>query len=256
MNNIKAFTLIELSIVLVIIGLIVGGVVGGSSLIQQNKLRVIVTEQTQYKTAINAFKVQFNALPGDFSNATAFWYDATNCPGTNNIAGSCNGNGDGYIWSGGGASFDESLMAWRHLASSGILSGNYTGRYATASQNDIGSNVPPSKFGNNIGWFFTPTGIGGNGWISGNFLSIGQFTAGAFNSGKFLSPQDAYSIDLKADDGFPISKLIRGGSFNGSYNGSNLYGNGGAAGTTCADSGTNTYNLTLNNPVCFMQFEF
>ena len=69
----KGFTLIELSIVIVIIGLIVAGVIGGQSLIQQSKLRSIITDVNKYKTAYNTFYLQFSSLPGDMSNASSYW---------------------------------------------------------------------------------------------------------------------------------------------------------------------------------------
>ncbi len=43
-SNLKmGFTLIELSIVIVIIGLIVAGIIGGQSLVRQAKVRPIIT---------------------------------------------------------------------------------------------------------------------------------------------------------------------------------------------------------------------
>ena len=59
-NKLKAssgFTLIELSIVIVIIGLIVAGVVGGQVLVKQAKLKGVVSDVEKYRTALNAFKL-------------------------------------------------------------------------------------------------------------------------------------------------------------------------------------------------------
>jgi prepilin-type N-terminal cleavage/methylation domain-containing protein len=56
----KGFTLIELSIVLVIIGLIVGGVLGGRELVKQAELRKVLKEAEQFKTAANAFRAKYN----------------------------------------------------------------------------------------------------------------------------------------------------------------------------------------------------
>ena len=53
----QGFTLIELSIVIVIIGLIVAGVVGGQALVNQSKVRSIITDYRQYQVALNAFKL-------------------------------------------------------------------------------------------------------------------------------------------------------------------------------------------------------
>lgn len=66
------FTLLELSIVLVIIGLIVGGVVAGQNLIRNAELNSIHSNFTQIKIALNNYRFKYNALPGvrtDFNMA-------------------------------------------------------------------------------------------------------------------------------------------------------------------------------------------
>ncbi|MDA0782810.1 MAG: prepilin-type N-terminal cleavage/methylation domain-containing protein [Rickettsiales bacterium] len=87
----KGFTLIELSIVIVIIGLIVAGVVGGQALVNQSKLRTIITELNQFKFQINTFYLEYNALPGDMPNAHSYW---PNC-NSGATAVQCNGDGNG-----------------------------------------------------------------------------------------------------------------------------------------------------------------
>src|ERR1700754_5054766 len=98
------FTLVELSIVLVILGLLVGGVLAGQSLIRAAELRSISTDTTQYRTALFSFREKYNALPGDMINATSFWGDratgAESCADgaiANGTPGTCNGNGNGMI---------------------------------------------------------------------------------------------------------------------------------------------------------------
>src|SRR4051812_28937287 len=95
------FTLVELSIVLVILGLLVGGVLTGQSLIRAAELRAITTEQNRYVTATHTFRDKYFALPGDMTNATAYWGTSGNCPGLaaqgNTTPATCNGNGDGKI---------------------------------------------------------------------------------------------------------------------------------------------------------------
>ena len=91
----QGFTLLELSIVLVIIGLIVGGVTVGSEMIRQSQLQRIGKDAQTYLTAVNTFKLKYNALPGDFSRGYDYW--GNNCAAS---AANCNGNADNSINSG------------------------------------------------------------------------------------------------------------------------------------------------------------
>ena len=65
-QNILAFSLIELSIVLIIIGLLVAGITGGASLIESAKIQSLINELTTYKQAVYTFKSMKDRLPGDF----------------------------------------------------------------------------------------------------------------------------------------------------------------------------------------------
>ncbi len=65
----QGFTLVELYIVLVIIGLIVGGVLTGQALIAAAKVRAQMTQLDQYDAAINTFRAKYDCLPGDCANA-------------------------------------------------------------------------------------------------------------------------------------------------------------------------------------------
>ncbi len=97
------FTLVELSMVLVLIGLIIAGVVGGRSLVQQAKLRSVISDIEKFDTAYNTFRLEFNALPGDMRNASSYWSGILGGNGNKQIVTSSNsGNGhDGeyfYFW--------------------------------------------------------------------------------------------------------------------------------------------------------------
>src|ERR1700722_5890685 len=67
----SGFTLIELSIVLVIIGLIVGGILVGQDLIKAAEVRAQLSQIEKYNSAVNTFRAKFNAIPGDMAIATA-----------------------------------------------------------------------------------------------------------------------------------------------------------------------------------------
>ena len=66
-----AFTLVELSIVIVIIGLLIGGILGGQSLIHASELKSVISDFQKYQSAITQFRTQYNAWPGDMPNATS-----------------------------------------------------------------------------------------------------------------------------------------------------------------------------------------
>src|ERR1700753_1576823 len=70
----QGFTLIELSIVLVIIGLIVGGILVGQDLIKAAEVRAQISQIEKFNTAVNTFRGKFGALPGDLPPAVANQY--------------------------------------------------------------------------------------------------------------------------------------------------------------------------------------
>jgi prepilin-type N-terminal cleavage/methylation domain-containing protein len=117
MRKQAGFTLIEIAIVLVIIGLLLGGVLKGQELITSARVRNLISQQDGIKAAYFGFLDRYRALPGDYNNAT------------NNIAGvgvACgtagNGDGNGQIL----AALGERIMAWDHLSKSGFINGSYT----------------------------------------------------------------------------------------------------------------------------------
>src|SRR5262249_17476276 len=148
-NMRKGFSLIELSIVLVILGLLVGGIMAGQSLIRASEIRSISSEYDRYRTASYAFRDKYFAFPGDIANATDIWgkdttsaYACATASGSAASPGTCNGNGDGFIGSVnvGGA---EGVRAWQQLALAGLIEGGYNG--LNGSVLSIGTNVPASK---------------------------------------------------------------------------------------------------------------
>lgn len=93
LSRVRGFSLIELSIMLVILGLLVGAVTAGQSLIRASELRSVTTDIERYRAGIATFRDKYFGLPGDLLNATSFWgKDNTNCPthtGTNATPGTC-----------------------------------------------------------------------------------------------------------------------------------------------------------------------
>src|ERR1700749_282451 len=121
-RNANGFTLIEIAIVLVIIGLLLGGVLKGQELMTGARVRNLIQQQDGMKAAYFGFLDGFRPLPGDYSAA------ATNITGVNTAAGACgatpgNGDGDGQILS---ATGNEDTLVWEHLSKAGFISGTYT----------------------------------------------------------------------------------------------------------------------------------
>lgn len=147
------FSLVELSIVLVILGLLTGGILAGQNLIRAAELRSVVTEFQSYQTAVRTFQGKYFSLPGDMPNATDFWgapgNNTANCPATAGTGSqTCNGDGDGVVDINNVANqYDEPLLFWQHLANSGLIEGSYTGIAGGAGTGHTipGVNGPRSK---------------------------------------------------------------------------------------------------------------
>ena len=242
------FTLVEMSIVLVIIAIIALFIIGGSYLVTQYQLRAIINEQNYYKTAINGFLYQYGQLPGDFNAASTIWPNCYTTPAN------CNGNNNGVIYLDNTMQYtDESLRAWQHLYLAGYIEQKLSGYHNTANQNNVGINVPASKF-SGAGWYIDSVFAGESTSVTNiNTLIIGGNVSGSFNNALFLTPLQAQNIDQKIDDGKPFTGKVRG-IFN---DGVALNYTTTPVGTTCALSsmlGYNTGSAYINRKICSIAF--
>ncbi|MGB1539361.1 MAG: type II secretion system protein [Rickettsiales bacterium] len=213
------FSLVELSIVLAIIGLLTGGILAGRHMIRSAKLNSVVTEYNGHRNALNVFMDRYYSLPGDMPDAESHWGTAINCPGTSAQPSTdertCDGNGSGYIIFNETANSNEVFRAWQHLANAGLVEGKYTGVVGPGHalfHSVPGENSPRSKFGNagwNIRWLAgTADGnyTGDTRIFSGIYRNVLHF-GGASNTelamDPIITPEEAYEIDRKADDGKP-----------------------------------------------------
>ncbi len=138
----QGFTLIELSIVLVIISLIVGGVIGGKSLIYSARISQQVAQLHEFRVAYNNFQLQYDAMPGDFLEATSFWPSG----------GTANGDGDGMLERSGNSTnvndgnYNAELpLFFQHLSLADLVSQKYDG------SSDIGKGYPALGFSDGFG---------------------------------------------------------------------------------------------------------
>ena len=250
----SGFTLVELAIVLVVIGLVVGGTVVGFDLIRAGGVRAVINEHNMYTNAVQAFRTKYSALPGDMKNATSFWGDnATACADaaiTDGSPGTCNGDGDGTIEAASAANTTgEMFQFWVQLSKAGLSGGRLTG--IAGSTNAVhcvlATNCPASK---RDGAVWSVYYVGGKYAGSANVYSLeygnyfflgGQATTGLPITALF-KPEEAYSIDLKIDDGKPGT-----GEVIAYYR------------TTCADSTAvddydSAYRVTDNTARCALYF--
>lgn len=124
----RGFTLIEIAIVLVIIGLLLGGVLKGHELITSARVRNLIAQQDGAKAAYYGFFDRYRALPGDYPQAVQTISGATSF-----------GNGNGQIEAAAapsnGSTVREDIAVWEHLSRAGFITGSYTAGvvYNTAS---------------------------------------------------------------------------------------------------------------------------
>lgn len=234
LNQKHGFTLIELSIVLVIIGLLVGGVLVGRDLIKSAQLRSVISDIDKFNAAANTFQLKYGCLPGDCRNATSLFGQFASCGAWNGIDDfgsntTCNGNGDGkvvQIAPGDPSAFnwwryDESMLFWHHLSRAGLISGKYTGMWSDTNGVATGD-VPVSKLENgcysinysdaNSTEINAPYSL-----MNSSFIALGSFTrptdgldlvdcvAGLYS----LPAINAKWIDDKLDDGAPFTGTVQ-----------------------------------------------
>jgi len=236
-HAIKGFTLVELSIVLVIIGLIAAGTMTGQTLINQAKIRATLADIDKYRVAYDVFVSQYGFPPGDLPNATSYWSGATNGNGTKIIDSSaCNLDSELYV-------------AWRHLSLAGLISGSYTGAYGSGPVK--GSNTPPSKYTSDAMIFIYGDTMWGK-YRPGNSMYVFRYPAGSTQcvDTQPITVKDAWSIDTKTDDGLPgLGKVISMGSANGVCTDTQV-SDGGYNKTTAA------YVLSSATALCSVYFSF
>jgi len=182
----QGFTLVEIAIVLVIVGLILGGVLKGQEMISNAKVRNVVDQTTAIQTAVFAFQDRFRALPGDYALAS------TNIAGVATGANGGNGNGNGFV-----SINNERGLFWMHLANSGYITGNYDGAAAANNLNCAAGRCPRNAFGGAMmfSWGSGATGTSPN--------------AHELRFGRSIPVNVLSEIDRKVDDGIPEAGSLR-----------------------------------------------
>lgn len=188
----KGFTLVEIAIVLVIIGLLLGGILKGQEMITQAKIKNVIADFSGISAAYYGYQDRYRAIPGDDLNAGTRW---TTAPAATP------GNGNGVVAGGytnGGAvctAAVESCSWWDHLRRAGFVSGTGV--------------LPP--FNAVAGALGVQTGDTAGGAIFGGFSSLIVCSAN-------LPDKIAIAVDTQMDDGQPatgtVRSLLQGGAPN------------------------------------------
>lgn len=144
LNSQKGFTLIEIAIVLVIIGLLLGGVLKGQELITSARVRALNNSVDGITAAWFGFQDRYRAFPGDYADARS----TVTLPG-----GLAGGDGNGLVGkNAAGDSPAERAYVWTHLQAAGFISGGYDGT-AIANANEYGCSIltcPENGFGSGM----------------------------------------------------------------------------------------------------------
>jgi len=186
----QGFTLIEIAIVLVIIGLLLGGVLKGQELIQNARVRNIISQQGETKSAYVGFLDRYRGAPGDIIPATAL----ANIPAAPGVA-NCGGDGNSLIDTNA-----ESACAWSHLSRAGFVTGSYSGALVAGGSNGFDlTNSPTNPFGGLIQLIFDAEFADAAG--------LGAATNPRLNvkTGTNIPATVLAEIDRKIDDGLPQS---------------------------------------------------
>jgi prepilin-type N-terminal cleavage/methylation domain-containing protein len=223
MKKSQAFTLIELSIVLVVIALLVGGILVGRELIHIAQLRSVLSQVEKYNVAVNNYKGKYQCLPGDCAESTLLWGAKADCnmstPAPSGTE-TCNGNGDNIV---GPDSTVEEHVFWQQLSNAGFISENLRGADFFVGQNPstglYDQSIPRTGISgtgigitNVTGLIVYHTAIRGQYFVMGGFSNVGTHLP----YDERLVPADAFYIDSKLDDGMPDTGVVSvAGAFNG-----------------------------------------
>lgn len=189
------FTLVEISLVLVIVGLLTGGILGGQALIRASEMRAQLKDFSTISTAHHAFRDKYNCIPGDCRDVSSYFPAIAN------------GNGDGmvYVWPSSGT--NEGATYFQALETSGLIDarrapGALAQEYRGARLNSSTSFSYINYFDRYPGGGYSPSTLLGSGiaWI--HFASNSN---SPWANGAALRPEDAWNFDVKTDDGQPLT---------------------------------------------------
>lgn len=220
------FTIVEVVVVVVILGLLIGSAVTGKSMLKAARLDSVITDVELYHGAVVKFKNKFSGLPGDLINATSYWGfanpDAILCETTDSGGkATCNGDGDGligYSYVGTNNAYERHRF-WQHLANSGFIDGSFSGVAGNSGPghsvlgdhpNSAKSRIQNAGFSVISGGPIMQDLSGHHSFFDGRFGTRFFFGAQADAMasalwGAAITGTQALDIDTKMDDGKPAT---------------------------------------------------
>jgi prepilin-type N-terminal cleavage/methylation domain-containing protein len=203
----NGFTLVELAIVMLIIGLLIGGILKGAAIVQNARVNKVISTVKEIEAATYTFKDSYGHFPGDSR------YARNRVPGCSASNYCINGDGNNFIASDGSdhvawrsniiaadrsTNGEENIQFWKHLALADLIS--IVVPSADPSKPAWGSTHPTSSFGGGFevyydGWMASGSG----GGVSSHVM---RFSYGLnTRADPVLQPSIAARIDKKMDDG-------------------------------------------------------
>ncbi|MFI4984014.1 MAG: prepilin-type N-terminal cleavage/methylation domain-containing protein [Rickettsiales bacterium] len=238
LKDIKGFSLIELSIVILIIGVVVASIAAGDTLVRNSQLQSVIVDLQGFKASYDEFGLKYQAVPGDMSNALSYWPADGQCLATvSGNEGVCNGNGDSLIQVGCDPVSDEVNKALKHLSLAGMINTAIPVISTTLVPLVVGVTAPASRI-SGAGYFYAS--IWGCGALSTsvvdatiNLIVLGKpSTDPSYTTlmNSALTPVDAFTIDQKIDDAVLLSQNSLLDNFIASAFAAKIGGGGGGGG--------------------------
>jgi prepilin-type N-terminal cleavage/methylation domain-containing protein len=249
-RTLRGFTLIELSVVLVIIGLIVGGILTGQDMIKSAEIRATITQLERFNTAVNTFNSKYNGIPGDVLNGASFFYAITNQNAGGPAPG--NGNGDGLVQSMGvhapcyNCVIGENAVFWYELSQANLIAD-------AIGSNPINTNYDPLIPGTIDSSVIPNAKVAGqisvNGGSGQNYWTLASITGDptAPTNAASLTPLQAFQIDAKIDDGAPDTGVVTSITAGTPGTVANLTAAAAVTSATCGTNDTHVYAMTILN---------